>query len=343
MNCVLPSVTWLRLSDRENLVIYNQRRSENHRPDYVRAREKLFQFTQPTAPYILINRFTSILRFTVVNVRKYYSLNKYFGLFSNLPLAECMSFSRDSKTLRSGNSNDLRAQPKISTHENENMEVVKSRVTGSSEERYIGICPELVEERLKVSLEPLHAQISPLTKMMDWLIQGNLTRESMTASTGGLRLQHESAYIEEPGSSRFSTVAPLTTAGYSPDIFSFRQTYCRKSIRFFHILVLSSWSIQWFLRSCGWKIQRSRWAPCFSWRYGILPRLSWSEGCSVCPRNYKWFDDYRAQWKIHWVILWFEYRACAVVIVGISFFQLRFVYCLSEHRSSVKAWEKLLA
>ena len=55
---------------------------------------------------------------------------------------------------------------------------------------------------------------------MDRLIQGNVTTEYTkytTASTRGLRLQHESPYSEGPGSSKFTTVAPLTTARYSPD------------------------------------------------------------------------------------------------------------------------------
>ena len=105
----------------------------------------------------------------------------------------------------------------MSTHENENTEVGESGITEGSEESNIGLSPDLVEERIKVSLEPLHAQISALTEMVDRLIQGNSTTESTTASTRGLRLQHESPYSEEPGSSRFPTIAPLTTVGLSPD------------------------------------------------------------------------------------------------------------------------------
>ena len=129
-----------------------------------------------------------------------------------------MSFSCKVKTLRSGNSYDLRMQPKMSAHSYESTKVVESGVNEVSEESNIGLSPELVEKKIKASLEPLHAQISALTEMMDRLIQGNLTTESTTASTRGLRLQHASSYSEEPGSSKFPTVAPLTTAEYSPDI-----------------------------------------------------------------------------------------------------------------------------
>ena len=63
----------------------------------------------------------------------------------------------------------------MSTHENENTKVVESRVTEGSEESNIGLSPELEEERKKASLEPLHAQISARSEMLDRLFQGNLT------------------------------------------------------------------------------------------------------------------------------------------------------------------------
>ena len=125
--------------------------------------------------------------------------------------------------MRSGNSYVLRAQPEMSKHENENTELMKPGVTEGSEESNIGCSPELVEERIKASLEPLHAQFSALSEMMDMLIQGKLTKESTTASTRELRLQHESPDSEEPGSSRFRTAAPLTTAGYSTDSNKLRK------------------------------------------------------------------------------------------------------------------------
>ena len=168
-------------------------------------------------PYILIHRFKSRLRFDIVNYRKLYSLNKHIGQISILPLADCMSFSCEFKTLRSGNSYDLRTQPKMSTHGDENTGVVETERIEDSEEGHIRFSPALVDESIKASLEPLHAQISSLTEMMDRLIPSSLNTESTTASNRGLRLQQESPYSEKPGSSRFPTVAPLTTAGYSSD------------------------------------------------------------------------------------------------------------------------------
>ena len=128
-----------------------------------------------------------------------------------------MSFFYKFRTLRSGNSYDLRTQPKISTHGDENTGEAETGIIEGSEENSIRFSPELVEERIKASLELLHAQISALTEMMDRLIQSNSTKESTTASSRGFVHQYESPYSEGPGSSKFSTVAPLTTAGYSPD------------------------------------------------------------------------------------------------------------------------------
>ena len=76
---------------------------------------------------------------------------------------------------------------------------------------------DMVEGRINANLEPLHAQISALTEMMDRLIQGNSTREITTASTRVPRLQSESPFTEVTGTSRFLPLAPRSTAGYLPD------------------------------------------------------------------------------------------------------------------------------
>ena len=76
------------------------------------------------------------------------------------------------------------------THGDENTRELEVGITEGSKESNSGLSPELVDERIKASLEPLHAQIYALTEMMDRIIQGNLTTESTTASTRGLGLQH---------------------------------------------------------------------------------------------------------------------------------------------------------
>ena len=112
----------------------------------------------------------------------------------NLPLVDCMSFSCVFKKLRSGNSYDSRTQPGMSAHGDESAGEAETGIFEGSEENSVRFPPELVDERIKASLEPPHAQISALTEMMDRLIQSNLTTETTTASSRGPGLQYESPY-----------------------------------------------------------------------------------------------------------------------------------------------------
>ena len=137
-----------------------------------------------------------------------------------------MSFSYEFKTLRSGNSYDSRTQPETSTHGGENTGEAETGIIEGNEENSMRFSPELIDERTKASLEPLHAQITALTEMMDRLIQSNSAKETTTASSRGVPHQYESPYSEVPGSFRFATVAPLTTAGYSPDFNSDKFLAC---------------------------------------------------------------------------------------------------------------------
>ena len=139
-----------------------------------------------------------------------------------LPLADCMSFSYKFGTLRSRNSYDSRARPGVSAYEEEITGKAEGDATEGNEESKVRFSPDLVDKRIKASLEPLHAQISVLTEMMDRLIQSNSARETTTASSRETRHQHESPYSGVPGFARFPTVAPLSTAGYSPDNHFFK-------------------------------------------------------------------------------------------------------------------------
>ena len=78
--------------------------------------------------------------------------------------------------------------------------------------------PDLIKKRIKANLETLQVQISDLTEFMDRLIQVNSVREFTTASTREPRPGPEFIFAEAPGTSRFPPMAPLKTAGYSPNI-----------------------------------------------------------------------------------------------------------------------------
>ena len=137
---------------------------------------------------------------------------KYIGPSHNLHFADCLNFSYKFRTLGSGNSCDSRTQPEMSANEDEATGEVETGIIESNQENSIRFSLYVVDERIKASLEPLHAQITALTEMVDHMIQSNSAKETTTT-----RHQYESPYSEVPGSSRFPTVAPLATAGYSPD------------------------------------------------------------------------------------------------------------------------------
>ena len=73
-----------------------------------------------------------------------------------------MSFSREFKILTSGNSYELRTQPKMLTHGDQSTGIAETGITEGRKEGHIGFSPELVDERIKVCLEPLHAKSLPL-------------------------------------------------------------------------------------------------------------------------------------------------------------------------------------
>ena len=76
-----------------------------------------------------------------------------------------------------------REQIEMSAHEEEVTGEVEADATEGNERNSIGFSPDLVDERIKASLEPLHAQISALTEMMDRLIRSNSAKETTTVSS----------------------------------------------------------------------------------------------------------------------------------------------------------------
>ena len=132
-----------------------------------------------------------------------------------------MSFPYKFKTLGNGNSYVSRTQREMSAHVGEATGEVETGIIEGNEENNIRFSPHLVDERIKASLETLHAQISTLKEMTDRLIRSNSAKEPTTASSQETRHQHESPYSEIPGSSRLPTVAMPTTSGYSPDTTQF--------------------------------------------------------------------------------------------------------------------------
>ena len=75
----------------------------------------------------------------------------------------------------------------MSAHGEDAMEETARDKCVQNDENSARFSPHLIEESIKANLEPLHAEISALTEMMDRLIQGNSAREFTTASTRELQ------------------------------------------------------------------------------------------------------------------------------------------------------------
>ena len=61
-------------------------------------------------------------------------------------------------------------------HEEETTGEIETGIIESNEENSTRFSPNSVDERIKASLEPLHAQICSLAEMTERLIQGNSAR-----------------------------------------------------------------------------------------------------------------------------------------------------------------------
>ena len=88
--------------------------------------------------------------------------------------------------MRCGNSYDSKLQLEMSAHEDETKGEVGMRRTEANEDNSMRYSPDLADDGIKTSLEPLQAQITALVEMMDRLIQSNSAKETTTSSSGSL-------------------------------------------------------------------------------------------------------------------------------------------------------------
>ena len=94
-----------------------------------------------------------------------------------------MSFSHTKKTLKSGNTYDSHARSEMCAHEEKATVEAEIDANERNNGAGIGFSLDMIEEKVKANLQPLYAQISALTEMMNRLIQGNSARVFTTAST----------------------------------------------------------------------------------------------------------------------------------------------------------------
>ena len=104
----------------------------------------------------------------------------------------------------------------MSAHEEEATGEAKTGEFEDNEENSMKFSSDLLDESIKASLEPSHAQISAFTEMMDRLIQSHSANEPTTEKSEETRHRHESPYSGVPESLSFRRVALLTTAEHPP-------------------------------------------------------------------------------------------------------------------------------
>ena len=125
-----------------------------------------------------------------------------------------MSFSFERRTLRSGSSYNLKTCPRTSAHDEETNAASELHTAERIDEASTDLSPNPIEYRVKAILEPLHAQMSTLTQMMNKLIQDNSVRANPLAGSRDHLLRSESLLTDEPGTSRTLSLASLATVGY---------------------------------------------------------------------------------------------------------------------------------
>ena len=112
----------------------------------------------------------------------------------------------------------MKTRPEMTAQEEQATAASKPNAAGRISETGTIFSPDLIEEKFKANLEPLHPQISGLKQMMDKLIQDNSAVAYPTASTRECPFTSESPLKDKPETSRTLQSAPLAAARYSTHI-----------------------------------------------------------------------------------------------------------------------------
>ena len=86
----------------------------------------------------------------------------------------------------------------MSAHGKQPNEASKTHTLERVDEASTKLSPNLIEDRIKSNMEPLHAQISTMTQMMNKLIQDNSARTNSTAGSRDHRFPYESPLTGDP-------------------------------------------------------------------------------------------------------------------------------------------------
>ena len=161
--------------------------------------------------------------FCVFNKTLFYhklKVEQKFNLF-----ADCVSFCHENRTFKRGKRYDLKTRPDLCGQDEHSTTASELNAAKPNSQAGFAFSLDLIEETIRTKLEPLHAQNSALTQMMDNLIQCNLARAYPMASARDRRFQSEYPLTQDPGISRTLPLVPSVTAGCSSDTFNYILSY----------------------------------------------------------------------------------------------------------------------
>ena len=90
--------------------------------------------------------------------------------------ADFVSFSFERRTLRSGNTYDMKTHPEISPQEKQSTAASEPNAAERISNACTELPPDWIEQRIKANLEAFHALISALKEKMDKLMPDNSAR-----------------------------------------------------------------------------------------------------------------------------------------------------------------------
>ena len=125
----------------------------------------------------------------------------------------------------------MKTCPRMSVHEEQPKKESEIHTADRIDKNCGEFSPDLIEERIKFNLEPLDAQISTLTQMMNQPTQDNSGRTNPTGGTRVRRFHSESPLTDGPGTSRTLSSTSIGAPTYSSHIHFQQKNFLHASMQ----------------------------------------------------------------------------------------------------------------
>ena len=123
----------------------------------------------------------------------------------------------DYRTVRNGKNYSQAIHPKLSVNAKGTADAPVALASEKADSSVAGVSPDLIEEKIKVNLEPLNTQISKLLQLMNQLIRKNSAHISTTADPCTHRTQQGPSPGGGLATSRTSTGTGIGSTGFPLD------------------------------------------------------------------------------------------------------------------------------